>query len=96
MNGTLGQSAPRTCPPAQRQTSALPSVLPLMRMVASLKACRHLMPRFIGGYYLSRSSTPLTRVSNVMPKGWWYTNEDLRQSMVPPIMLVHKGGSREQ
>ena len=59
--GTPEQSAPRTCPPAQRQTSAPPSVPPLMRSVAPLKTYRPLMPRFIGGYYSPRSSTPLTR-----------------------------------
>jgi hypothetical protein len=59
--GTVEQSAARTRPPAQRQTSVLPSVLPLIGRAAPLKACRPLMPRFIGGYHLPRSSMPLTR-----------------------------------
>jgi hypothetical protein len=59
--GTIEQAAARTRPPAQRQTSVLLSVLPLTGRAAPLKACRPLMPRFIGGYHLPRSSMPLTR-----------------------------------
>ena len=65
----LEQPAPRTRPRAQRPTSASPSVLPLTRMAPPPSPCPPLMPRFIDGYHLPRSSTLLTRVTPMQTDG---------------------------
>ena len=65
----LEQPAQRTRPPAQRPTSASPSVLPLTRMAPQLSPCPPLMPRFIGGYHLPRSSTLLIPVTPMQTDG---------------------------